>query len=211
LDSKNKVTPEETAVNCSDVATYGGLALDGSLAVRAAFEIGKHLRICGDCTNYVDQLAKTRALLGLREDASAARKTLTQRHPQGSEPPSAPSFSPLVLAQIQDYLLTLGRATDPAHADDLVQDTWDHFLGGSPTAVPDRATLAAYLVQHAHDHVDEEQADRQAWADDLVRHHPHNPADLAESDLPADPGGHEDWRTLADLDALDPDADQAEL
>lgn len=205
------MTREETGANCSDVASYGGLALDGSLPVRAAFEIGKHLRICADCTNYVDQVAKTRALLGLRADAPAARKNLTQGHQQANDPGGKPDLSPLALARTQDYLMTLGRATDPAHADDLVQDTWDHFLGGSSTVVPDRATLAAYLIQHAQDHVGQAQPDRQAWADDLVRHHPHNPSDLAETDLPADPGGHDDWRALADLDALDPDADQAEL
>jgi DNA-directed RNA polymerase specialized sigma24 family protein len=211
LASKNKMTSAETAANCSDVASYGGLALDGSLPVRGAFEIGKHLRSCAHCTNYVDQVAKTRALLGLRADAPAARKTHTERHQQASDPGGKPGLSPAVLAQTQDYLMTLGRATDPAHADDLVQDTWDHFLGGSSTAVPDRARLAAYLIQHAQDHLGQEQTDRQAWADDLVRHHPHNHADLAETDLPAEPGGHGDWRTLADFDALDPDADQAEL
>lgn len=211
LASKNKTAPAETAADCSDVAAFGGLALDGSLPVQAAIEVGKHLRICADCTNYVDQVAKTRALLGLRVDAPAVRKTHTQRHQQASDPGDKPGVSPPALAQTQDYLMALGRATDPAHADDLVQDTWDHFLSGSSTAVPDRATLAAYLIQHAQDHVGQEQADRQAWADDLVRHHPHNSADLAETDLPADPGSHGDWRALADLDALDPDADQAEL
>ena len=85
MASKNNMTPEETGANCSDVASYGGLALDGSLPVRAAFEIGKHLRICGDCTNYVDQVAKTRALLGLRADAPAARKMVTQRHQRATD------------------------------------------------------------------------------------------------------------------------------
>jgi RNA polymerase sigma factor (sigma-70 family) len=208
--NKDKTMPGDAAVNCGDVASYGALALDGSLPVRGAFEIAKHLRICGDCTNYVDQVAKTRALLGLRADASPARETLTRRHPQASGDANEPDFSSLPLAQTQDFLMTLGRATDPAHADDLVQDTWDHFLSGSATTIPDRMTLAAYLTKHAHHHVDDEQAARQAWADDLLRHR-HNPADLAETDLPADPGGHDDWRALADLDALDPDADPAEL
>lgn len=207
MANKNKMTPEETVANCSDVASYGSLALDGSLPLRAAVEISKHLRICADCTNYVDQVAKTRAFLGLRADAPPARKTHTQQqqHATVTEP------APLDLAQTHSLLMTLARATDPAHAEDLVQETWDHFFSASPLAVPDRGTLAAYLIQHAHDHVHQEQADAQTWADDLIRHHRHNPADLAETDLPADPGGHEDWRTLADLDALDPDADQAEL
>jgi DNA-directed RNA polymerase specialized sigma24 family protein len=198
-------------VNCSDVASYGSLALDGSLPVRAALEIGQHLGTCGDCTNYIDQIAKTRALLGIRGDARPAPKPAAQQRQQATNHGSEPGYSPLVLAQNQAYLMTLARAADAAHADDLVQDTWDHFLSASPLTIPDRAELAAYLIQHAHDHVRDEEADAQTWGDDLVRHHPHNPADLAETDLPADPGSHEDWRTLADLDALDPDADRAEL
>lgn len=198
-------------VTCSDVATYGSLALDGSLPVRAAFEVGKHLGTCPACTNYVDQVAKTRALLGIRAHARAERTTaMPPRQQAAGDKDEADPEAP-ALAQLQSYLMTLGRATDPAHADDLVQDTWDHFLSASPPTIPDRATLASYLIQHAHDHVDHEQADAQTWADDLVRHHPHNPADLAETDLPPDPGGHEDWRALADVDALDPDADRAEL
>jgi len=208
LASTNRMTPERAVVECIDVSSYGSLALDGSLPLRAASEIGRHLRTCRDCTNYIDQIAKTRALLGIRADArhspwSTARRTTDHESDLGYSPPA--------LVQTQGYLMTLARATDPEHADDLVQDTWDHFLSESPSTIPDRGELAAYLIQHAHDHVGDEEADAQTWADDLVRHHPHNPADLAESDLPADPGSYEDWRTLADLDALDPDADRAEL
>jgi DNA-directed RNA polymerase specialized sigma24 family protein len=211
LASTDGTTPEQPMVNCSDVASYGSLALDGSLPVQAAVAIGQHISTCQDCANYIDQIAKTRALLAIRGDARPAPEPAAQPEGQATDDAGAPDYSPLVLAQNHAYLVTLARATDPAHADDLVQDTWDHFLSASPLTILDRAELAAYLIQSAHDHVRDEEADAQAWADNLVRHHPHNPADLAETDLPADPGGHEDWRTLADLDVLDPDADGAEL
>lgn len=211
LASTNRTTPERTVVECSDVASYGSLALDGSLPVQAALEIGHHLSTCGDCTNYIDQMAKTRALLGIRAAARPAPDLAAEPQQRATKQGHEPSYSSLALAQDQAYLITLARATDPAHADDLVQETWDNFLSASPSTIPDRRELAAFLIQRAHDHVREEEADAQTWADDLLRHHPHNPADLVETDLPADAGAHEDWRTLADLDALDPDADQAEL
>lgn len=211
LTSMKRTTPERNMADCSDVASYGSLALDGSLPLQAALEIGQHLGICRDCTNYIDQIAKTRALLGLRPDGRPAPRPDAHPRQPATNHGSEPGYSPLALAENQAYLMTLARATDPAHADDLVQDTWDHFLSATPLTIPDRQELAAYLIQHAHDHVRDEEADAQTWADNLVRHHPHNPADLAETDLPADPGSYEDWRTLADLDVLDPDADRAEL
>ena len=195
-------------MNCSDVASYGSLVLDGSLPVRAAFELGQHIGNCRDCTNYIDQIAKTRALLRIRPGGPPA--------PQPRATPANPrvgdlAYSPLALGQNHAYLMTLARAADPAHAEDLVQDTWDHFLSASPTTIPAREDLSAYLLRHIRVHARDEETDAQTWADNLVRHHPHNPADLAETDLPADPSAHENWRTLADLDALDPDADRAEL
>ena len=113
--------------------------------------------------------------------------------------------------QNQGHLMTLALAADPAHAEDLVQETWAHFLSAPSSAIPSREDLAAYLLEHVTEHVRGEEADNQSWADSLLRHHRHNPADLAETDLPADPGAEEDLQTLGDLDALDPDADRAEL
>jgi DNA-directed RNA polymerase specialized sigma24 family protein len=209
LTSTGRKTSGTPTVECSDIASYGSLALDGSLPVQAVSEVGEHLRSCRKCTNYLDQLAKTRALLGVRSDARPVPVTVVEHRQQASS--GAVDTAESALARSQEYLLTLARAADPAHADDLVQDTWDHFLSESPSALPERKRLAAYLVGHVREHLRDEEADAQAWADDLVRHHPHNRADLAETDLPADPASHEDWRALADLDALDPDADRAEL
>jgi DNA-directed RNA polymerase specialized sigma24 family protein len=202
---------ERTATGCDDVASYGSLALDGSVPVRAVLQIGSHLRGCDNCATYVDQMAKTRALLGTPAHTRNGARALGRSPVHDGATAGALAYSPLALAKDQAYLMTLARATDPAHADDLVQDTWDHFLSGSPATVPDRQSLAAFLIEHAYEHTHGDEVDAQAWADDLIRHHPHRPADAAESDQPADPANSGDWRTLADLDVLDPDADPAEL
>ena len=107
--------------------------------------------------------------------------------------------------------MALAQRADLAHADELVQETWDHFLSASPRSVRTREELTGYLLSHLRTHQRDEDDAADLWADSLLQHHPHNPADLAESDLPADPGAFDSLRALADLDALDPDADQAEL
>ena len=107
--------------------------------------------------------------------------------------------------------MALAQRADSAHADDLVQETWDHFLSASQGSVPTREELTGYLLSHLRTHQRDEEEVTDLWADSLLQHHPHNPADLAESDLPADPAAFDSLRSLADLDALDPDSDQAEL
>jgi DNA-directed RNA polymerase specialized sigma24 family protein len=199
-----------TAADCGDVAVYGSLVLDGSAPIGAAVEIGRHLGFCEGCATYVDQMAKTRAVVGLRTRVRPGPAEGARDHqgPAGRTPGFGQS--PATLSRHQAYLMTLARATDPVHADDLVQDTWDHFLGESPSNIPDRAALAAYLLERAREHAHHHEADAQAWAEDLVRHHPHNSADVAETEVP-DAAGRDDWRALADLDVLDPDGDRAEL
>jgi DNA-directed RNA polymerase specialized sigma24 family protein len=196
----------EQLVDCSSIASYGSLALDASLPLEDVSGIAQHIRTCRDCANYVDQMATTAALLGARHGASAG--TSVRGFADSS---AADDDQSQALGQSQRVLMRLARAADAAHADDLVQETWDHFLTGSPSTIPGREELAAYLLQHVRDHAREEDAAADMWADSLVKHHPHNPADLAESELPADPGSLGSLRDLADLDALDPDSDQAEL
>ena len=77
--------------------------------------------------------------------------------------------------------------------------------------MPAREDLIRYLIGQLDGHERDEDDAAAVWADSLLAHHPHNAADLAESDLPSDPGSYETLRTLADLDVLDPDADSAEL
>jgi DNA-directed RNA polymerase specialized sigma24 family protein len=124
---------------------------------------------------------------------------------------TAPDESETAIYQSHRALMTLGRAADPAHADDLVQDTWDHFLNAPGAPTPTREQLTEYLLELIHRHTEDHEVDDDAWAASLVNHHPHNPADLAETDLPADPASFADLRALADRDGLDADADQAEL
>lgn len=196
----------EKLVDCSNVASYGSLALDQSLPRTATIEIGNHINECGDCANYIDQIAKTRALLGFHPGDPAVPGS----KPAKLSPMPGSEYASRSFIQNQSHLMTLALAADPAHAEDLVQETWDHFLSASPSTIPTREDLAAYLLEHLSEHAREEEIENQVWADSLLRHR-HNPADLAETDLPADPGAEESLRTLAELDTLDPDADRAEL
>ena len=214
LASTHPSPPQPSRAICSDVATYGSLALDGSLPAQATVAISQHLNSCTGCARYVDQVAKTEALLGVRNGVSGGDPNLAAAGGSDTElrlSGSAGDDPEQVLMRRHAYLTTLARAADPLHADDLVQKTWDHFLGDDPTNLPGKDELTAYLTTEAHTHADGDAATADAWADALTRHHPHNPADLAETDLPADPSQHEDWRVLADLDVLDADADGPEL
>ena len=205
---------QKSTSGCEEVARYGSLAFDGSLPLQGAAEIGEHLVSCDACTNYIDQVAKTIALTGLRQpvDRPPTVRELGGREEHGDAGGAPPRdlATDAELARAQGWLVALARAIDPADADDLVQSAWDHFLTADPPSVRDRGQVAAFLIMRAREHARDDDARDQAWAADLVRHHPHNPADLAETDLP-DPGATEDWRALADLDALDPDGERAEL
>ena len=152
-------------------------------------------------------MAVTAALLGAQlRTQEIGSADATADGPVGARVSHSQTFD-----QSQRVLAALARAADPEHADDLVQETWDHFLSASSEKVPGRDELVEYLLQRIDDHQKQEDVTASAWADSLLRHHSHNEADLAESDLPADPGGYGSLRELADLDALDPDADRAEL
>ncbi|WBQ08392.1 RNA polymerase sigma factor [Kribbella sp. CA-293567] len=171
---------------CSDIASYGSLARDGLLPAQAAIDLADHVRSCPSCATYLQQLATTEALL-------AARAV--------SEPTAGRS---------QRQLMALARAADPAHADDLVQETWDHFLSIAPE-LPTPEQLAAYLDQKLGRHLADDDIELEVWADSLLSHHRHHPSDQLGSGLPPDPGASPDLRELADLDALDADADRADL
>lgn len=196
----------EQLVDCSSIAAHGSMALDGSLPLHVTSELAQHVRTCRDCATYLDQMATTSAIVGARAGralGSTAAEGLRARA-ESNDPQSE-------LARTQRVLMKLARAADPAHADDLVQETWDHFLSESSTTVPARGDLTQYLLDHLENHERDEDAAAAAWADSLLEHHAHNAADLAESDQPSDPASYESLRTLADLDVLDPDADSAEL
>jgi DNA-directed RNA polymerase specialized sigma24 family protein len=170
-------------------------------------EIGNHISECGDCANFVDQIAKTRVLLGFHPDDPAVPGSRSAEAAQAADS----GYSSMSLIQNQGHLMTLARAADPAHAEDLVQETWDHFLGASPSAIPSRDDLATYLLEHITEHAREEETEDEAWADSLLRHSRHNLADSTETDPSVRSASEKSLRTLADLNALDPDADAAEL
>jgi DNA-directed RNA polymerase specialized sigma24 family protein len=193
--------------DCRDVTRHGSLALDSYLPGEDILGVAQHIQDCGACAAHVGQLAATAAVLGARlrtrEIGSAAAAAEGQGAPHETH---SQTFD-----QSQRVLAALARAADPEHADDLVQETWDHFLSAKPGEVPARDELVGYLMQRIGDHHQQEDLTAGAWADSLLAHHAHNAADLAESDLPPDPGGYGSLQELADLDAFDTDADRAEL
>lgn len=189
-------------MDCRTVASYGSLALSGFLPPSDLRAVARHLRECVDCATYADQLATTTALVATRHGgrvrpAAAADAT----RPDATE----------MLQQSQGFLMVLAQTADPAHADDLVQETWDHFLSGDPLAVPHREELAAYLLRHLDEHRRDEDSIDDDWTESAVAHHTHQGSALSDADVASGFEAYGSLRELADLDALDPDADRAEL
>ena len=192
-------------VNCGETVAHASLALDGSLRREDVRRLAHHAQSCDGCATYLGQLATTVGVLASR---SAATISLAASAAARNEAPAEPETA---IYQSHRALLAMARAADPSHADDLVQDTWDHFLDAPGSTTPKREQLSEYLLGLIHRHAEDHDVADDAWATSLVDHHPHNPADLAETDLPADPASFADLRALADVDGLDADADQAEL
>lgn len=51
-------------LKCRDVPEEASALLDGGLSLRARLGLRLHLAMCSMCRTYVDQIRKTRALLG---------------------------------------------------------------------------------------------------------------------------------------------------
>ncbi|MFG1906088.1 RNA polymerase sigma factor [Kribbella sp. NPDC048928] len=181
--------------------------MDGYLPSEDRLDVAQHIQNCDGCAAHVGQLAAAVAVLGARFRTRELESAVAAAEGQVvSDETRSQTFD-----QSQRVLAALARAADAEHADDLVQETWDHFLSAKPGEVPARDELVGYLMGRIGDHHQQEDVTAGAWADSLLSHHGHNAADLAESDLPPDPGGYGSLRELADLDALDTDADRAEL
>lgn len=188
-------------MDCAHVARYAGVATSGFLPSPDLQAVARHVQGCPDCAELLSQTATASALIAQR-----------LRHP-------APSLQPAVDAlperdRVSDAhaaLTSLARQLDPAHADDLVQDTWDHFLEEDPGRTPRREDLTTYLLLHAGAHRESDEGDEGEYVETVLAHHAHSPADADDGDLPAGFEAYGSLRELADLDALDPDADQAEL
>jgi DNA-directed RNA polymerase specialized sigma24 family protein len=191
-------------MSCSTVATYGGSALTGVVPGVDLAETARHVVQCPACTTHVDQLATTSALLGAPRGTRPLLATSTRSADDDS------STGDMVKLQHQ-FLNELAQAADVAHAEDLVQQTWDYFLTQVPTRTPRREELAAHLLKQAAAHAKADEDTREEWADSVLAHHAHSSSDEVDGDLPAGFEAYGSLRELAELQVLDADADSAEL
>src|SRR3954454_19446778 len=141
-------------VNCRRTVAQGSLALDGSLRPDDVRELVRHAKSCDGCATYLGQLATTAAVLASR---SAATMSLAVSAAAKNTVPAEPDTA---IHQSHRALMALARAADPSHADDLVQETWDHFLKAPGAVAPEREQLTQYLLGLVHRHAqDDEVAD----------------------------------------------------
>jgi DNA-directed RNA polymerase specialized sigma24 family protein len=182
---------------CKDVARLGTLGLDGTLQPATRSELADHVRSCSDCTTYIGQMATVSALLALRSEMSPNTGALAALASRDADATS----------EIQRLLYHVARGADPLHADDLVQETWDMFLEADPQRAVSRQDLISALLERAEKHEDEP-VDGNAWADHLDNH---RSLTTPGTGSPAGQSRGGDLRLLAELDALDADADRAEL
>jgi hypothetical protein len=135
--------------DCRDVTRHGSLALGGYRPRAEVLDVDRHLQDCNGCAAHVGQMAATAAVLG-------ARLTTRQIGSAVDGPAGPAATGPQTFDQSQRVLAALARAADPEHADDLVQETWDHFLSATPAEVPGRDVLVEYLMQRVDDHQQQE-------------------------------------------------------
>jgi DNA-directed RNA polymerase specialized sigma24 family protein len=188
-------------VDCAKVARYAGVATSGFLPPDDLRAVARHVQGCPGCVENLSQTATASALIGLR----------LKTRPSAAAPVVDAMQDRDGVGDAQTVLTSLARQLDPAHADDLVQDTWDHFLEEEPSRTPRREDLTAYLLLHASDHREADEGNEGEYVDTVLAHHAHLPTQEAHGDLPAGFGAYGSLRELAALDALDPDADAAEL
>lgn len=187
-------------ITCRQTASIGVVALDGELPAGVAHELADHVRECRECSAYLTQVATTAAVAAMRHnDADSAGGA-------GEDPDDLGDSM-----RTHQLLTALATAADPAHADDLVQDTWQHLLEAAPGTTPTRKELSDHLLRHIRKHGHDDEADDSAWADALSHPHRHKPSDADGAASPADASGVSNYRAAADADSLDIDADRAEL
>lgn len=188
-------------MDCAKVARYAPVAASGFLPPDDLRVVARHVQGCPACAELLSQTATASALIGRR----------LQNPTPSLEPVLDAMLDRDTVADAQAALTSLARQLDPAHADDLVQDTWDHFLEEEPGRTPRREDMTAYLLLHAGAHRDTDEGNEREYVDTVLTHHAHSPTDAADRDLPAGFEAYGSLRELADLDALDSDADSAEL
>lgn len=185
---------------CRQTASIGVVALDGDLPPGVAQDLADHVKDCRACSAYLTQVATTSAVLAMRGNAPEAFSSADEA--------TAGSGDSMRTHQL---LLSLATAADPAHAEELVQDTWQHLLEASPDTAPTRMQLSDHLLGHIRTHAKDDDSDMSAWADALAHPHRHKGSDAGGADVPSDASGVTNLRAAADLDRLDIDADRAEL
>lgn len=188
-------------MDCAKVARYAAIAASGFLPSSDLRAVVRHVRVCPDCAELLHQTATASALIAQRlEDPTPALQpvvdALSDREKTGDA---------------YAALTCLARRLDPDHADDLVQDTWDHVLAEDPGRTPRREDLTTYLLLHAADHREVDERNEGEYVETVLAHHAHSPREASEGDLPAGFEAYGSLRELADLDALDPDADGPDL
>jgi DNA-directed RNA polymerase specialized sigma24 family protein len=188
-------------VDCAKVAAYAGVATSGFLPADDLRAVARHVQGCPNCAEHLSQTAAASTLIGLRMKSPPVSLAQVADAMQDRDR----------VGDAQTALTLLARQLDPTHADDLVQDTWDHFLEEEPRRMPRREELTAYLLLHAGDHRETDEGNEGEYADAVLAHHAHSGTEAADADLPAGFEAYGSLRELADLDALDPDADEAEL
>lgn len=188
-------------MDCAKIARYAPVAASGFMPTGDLRAVARHVQGCPECAEFLSQTATVSALIGRRlQNPVPSLEAVVDAMPDRDK-----------VADAQAALMSLARQLDPAHADDLVQDTWDHFLEEEPGRTPRREDLTAYLLLHAGGHRDTDEGSEGEYVDTVLTHHAHSPAEAADRDLPAGFEAYGSLRELADLDALDPDADSAEL
>ena len=132
---KAHMGPGTPMTTCRQTASVGVIALDGELAPGVAQDLADHVKECRACSAYLTQVATTSAVVAMRPyapDSLGGRVDI----------PGGAGDS----LRTHQLLTALATAADPAHADELVQDTWQHLLEASPGVAPTRVEVLRPLV-----------------------------------------------------------------
>lgn len=155
---------------CRDVAATGVVALVGELPAETVADLAAHVRGCVECSAYLGQLSSTAGIVAMRHNAhdDSVRRTSAHGGTPVDETPEEVDAGELD-RRTNRLLVALAAAADPEHADDLVQDTWQHLLEKSPAgAVPTREELSEHLLGHIRSHGQDHEVDHEAWTDAVL-------------------------------------------
>lgn len=204
VDSHRSHAGVGQVVGCKESAFVGSLALEGTLTRDVVSDLAAHVRDCRDCAACIDQLAKTVAVMGWRQPDEHAGSVRDARLGIGEWEATHENT--------HHFLTDLARAADPAHADDLVQETWASLLrDSSGAAPPSRQEAVAQLLERMGHHDREVAVQPEIWADSLLAHHSSQGAAEEFGGVSPDDDLDDSGDVMVDLDGLDTDADQAEL